>query len=365
MFKFNYHMPTKIIIGQNCLKEHGEEFRGYGKNCLIVTGQRSSKLNGSLKDAMEVLDDENINYMIFEKVEENPTLETVETAYEENKEKEIDFILAIGGGSAMDAAKAMAILFYNKISAKEMLSLKNLKAIPVFAVPTTAGTGSETTPYSILTLHKEKQKRNIGQLVFPEVAFLDARYTINMPYTVTTSTAVDAFTHLAEGYLNSNANLLSDTLAEKGLQLFGECLKSLVNKECSLEVRENLLMASSIAGMVISQTGTSLPHGMGYPLTYEKGVAHGTANGILYPGYLKVFKNKDKLNRMLTLMGVDSIEELSQIFYHILEFKISLSDEDIKRYVDGILSNEKKLKNHPEKVTGEELTMIYKTMLKK
>ncbi len=365
MLEFNYSMPTKVIMGPNCLKEHSQELRNYGKNCLIVTGFRSSKLNGSLEDAMEALESENIKYYIFDKVEENPTLETVETAYLENKEKEIDFILAVGGGSAIDAAKAMAVLFYNEITAKEMLSLKNLKAIPVLAVPTTAGTGSETTPYSILTLHNEKQKRNIGQRVFPEIAFLDARYTLNMPYAITTSTAVDAFTHLAEGYLNSKANLLSDTLAEKGLQLFGECLDPLIDKLCSIEVREKLLLASSIAGMVISQTGTSLPHGMGYPLTYEKGVPHGTANGILYPGYLSIFKNRDKLNRLLSLIGVTSIDQLSTIFHQILEFKVILTDEEIKRYVDGILSNEEKLKNHPEKVTREELTMIYKTMIVK
>ncbi len=365
MLEFTYTMPTKIIAGRNCLEKNREVLRNYGKTCLIVTGFRSSKLNGSLEDVIDALENENIKYNIFDKVEENPSLETVEAAYLENKDKNIDFIFAVGGGSAIDAAKAMAILFRHHITGEEMLSLKNLKGIPLLALPTTAGTGSETTPYSILTLHDEKQKRNIGQKIFPEIAFLDARYTLNMPYSITTSTAVDAFTHLAEGYLNTKANLLSDTLAEKGLQVFGECLKSLVKKDCSLEVREKLLLASTMAGMVISQTGTSLPHGMGYPLTYEKGVPHGTANGILYPGYLSIFKDRTKLNRLLELIDVSSIDELSKIFHQILEFEVILTDKEIKTYVDGILSNEKKLKNHPEKVTREELTMIYKTMITK
>lgn len=349
MLEFTYQMPTKIIAGRNCLKKNQGILRNFGKTCLIVTGFRSSKLNGSLEDVIDALEHENIKYSIFDKVEENPSLETVETAYLENKEKDINFIFAVGGGSAIDAAKAMAILFHHDISAKEMLSLKNLKGIPLLALPTTAGTGSESTPYSILTLHDEKQKRNIGQRIFPEIAFLDARYTLNMPYAITTSTAVDAFTHLAEGYLNTKANLISDTLAEKGLELFGESLKALVKKDCSLEVREKLLLASTLAGMVISQTGTSLPHGMGYPLTYEKGVPHGTANGILYPGYLNVFKDRRKLNRLLELIDVSSIDELSKIFNEILDFKVTLTDKEIKTYVDGIMSNEKKLKNHPEK----------------
>lgn len=365
MYEFDYSMPTSIIVGPNCLVKNSRRLRGLGHTCLIITGFQSSKLNGSLEDSITALENENIKYIIFDRVEENPTLETVEKAYLENRDKEIEFILAVGGGSAIDAAKAISILFKNEIPAEEILSLKNLQGIPVVAVPTTAGTGSETTPYSILTIHKEAIKRNIGQRTFPVMAFLDARYTLNMPYPITTSTAVDAFTHLAEGYLNANASILSDTLAEKGLLLFGECLKPLQNGDCGIDIREKLLMASSIGGMVISQTGTSLPHGMGYVLTYEKSIPHGTANGILYPGYLRIFKDTKKLKRLLELINVDSIDALSGIFRDILDFKVLLSDNEIKRYVDGILSNEKKLKNHPEKVSRDDLTNIYKSMLKK
>lgn len=365
MYEFSYSMPTTIITGHNCLVKNSKILRKYGQRCLIVTGFRSSKLNGSLEDCILALENEDIKFSIFDKVEENPSLETVETGYLENKEKGIDFILAVGGGSAIDAAKAMAILFKNNIPAKEILSLKNLESIPVIGIPTTAGTGSETTPYSILTIHDEGTKKNIGQKVFPEIAFLDARYTLNMPYNTTTTTAVDAFTHLVEGYLNTNANILSDTLAEKGLLLFGESLKALQVGDCSIEVREKLLMASSIAGMVISQTGTSLPHAMGYALTYDKGLPHGTANAVLYPGYLKCFKNTAKLHKMLELIGVESIDALSNIFRAILDFKIELTENEIMKYVENILSNEKKLKNHPERVTRDDLIFIYRNILKK
>ncbi|MBR0577029.1 iron-containing alcohol dehydrogenase [Proteiniclasticum sp. BAD-10] len=365
MYKFTYGMPTTLIVGSNCLVENSDVFRKYGHHALIVTGTHSSKLNGSLEDSILALENENIRYTIFDKVEEDPTLETVERAYVENRDKDIDFILAVGGGSAIDAAKAIAILFRNGISAKEILSLRNLTGIPLVAVPTTAGTGSETTPYAILTLHEEKTKRNIGQSIFPDVAFLDARYTLNMPFSITASTAVDAFTHLAEGYLNTRANLLSDTLAEKGLKLFGECVPALKSRECDIDIREKLLLTSSIAGMVIAQTGTSLPHGMGYALTYEKGVPHGTANGILYPGYLRIFKKTEKLTRLLSLIRMDSIDALSAFFKDILDFEVQLSDEEIRRYVEGLLSNEKKLRNHPERVSRDELISIYKNMLKK
>lgn len=364
MFEFTFHMPTSIIAGRSCLVKNSVRLREFGKKCLIVTGETSSKLNGSLEDSILALENENIKYLIFDKIEETPTLYTVDKAYRENKEKGIDFILAVGGGSAIDAAKAISILFKHDISKEELLSRKNLEGIPIVAVPTTAGTGSEANPYSILAIPEEGVNKNIGQQVYPVLAFLDARYTLNMTYELTVCTAVDAFSHLAEGYLNTRANLFTDTLAEKGLRLFGECIEPLKNMDCNIDMREKLLLASTIGGMVISHTGTSLPHGMGYPLTYEKHIPHGIANGILYPGYLKVFKKREKLKRMLSLINVSSVEELSGILQEILPMKpLTLTQEEIRRYVNGLLSNEKKLKNHPEKVSREDLIRIYKTIL--
>lgn len=366
MFEFKFRMPTSIIVGRNALVKNSKRLRGLGHKCLIITGLESSKLNGSLEDSITALENENIKYIIFDEVQERPTLEIIEKAYQENKGNGIDFILAVGGGSAIDAAKAISILFRNQIQAKEILSLKNLEGIPIVAVPTTAGPGSETTPYSVVYLQEEGISRSTGQRIFPDIAFLDARYTLNKPYDITTCTAVDAFSHLAEGYLSTKSNLLTDTLAEKGLRLFGECIEPLRKKDCSIEVREKLLMASSIGGMVISQTGTSLPHGMGYVLTAEKHVPHGVANGLLFPGYLKNFRKTDKLERLLHLIKVASIEELSVILKEILNFQnVSLTDAEIKKYVDDMLSSEKKLKNHPERVSREDLSRIYKTLLRK
>jgi len=346
--------------------KNSSNLRGLGHKCLIVTGLQSSKLNGSLEDSITALENENIKYSIFDEVEERPTLEIIEKAYRDHKKDNIDFILAVGGGSAIDAAKAISILFKNDIQAKEIFSLKNLEGIPIVAVPTTAGPGSETTPYSVVSIPEQGISRSTGQRIFPNFAFLDARYTINKPYDITVCTAVDAFSHLAEGYLSTQSNLITDTLAERGLRLFGECLEPLRNKDCRIEVREKLLMASCIGGMVISQTGISLPHGLGYVLTSEKNVPHGVANGILFPGYMKVFRNTEKLERLLHLIKVDSIEAFSNILKEILDYKnLNLTDTEIKKYVDDILSSEKKLKNHPEKISREDLTKIYKSILRK
>lgn len=365
MNNFTYSMPTKLLVGAKSLINNSFLLKEYGEKALIVTGKYSSKVNGSLEDVIESLEKEDIKYTIFDSVEENPSTETVFNAYNENKEKDIDFIVAIGGGSPLDAAKAIGILFKNDIEIEDITKIPNLKSIPIIAIPTTAGTGSEATPYSILTFHDQKLKKNIGQRVFPKLAILDARYMINMPHSVTSSTALDAFTHLTEGYLNTNASILSDTLAEKGLKLFGEILPKLIEREYDINDREKMLLMSTLAGMVISQTGTSLPHAMGYSLTYENGLPHGTANIILYPGYLSIFKDKTKLKKLLSLIQVSSIDELAEKINKILDFEINLSKEEIERYTDIVFDNKGKLKNHPEVVTRDDIKHIYETMLTK
>lgn len=228
MQEFQYLMPTKILFGQGVIKKNASLFKEYGKKALIVTGKHSAKKNGSLDDILEVLKRNGIAYSIFDEIEENPSLETVEKGADFGKKEKIDFIIAIGGGSPLDAAKAINLLIANEDSSKEDLYiLKPMKTLPGIAVPTTAGTGSETTPYAILTNHQKKTKINIVHKVFFDLALLDPEYMMAMPEAITINTALDALSHLVEGYLTVKANLFSDIWAEKGLNLFSECMDAL------------------------------------------------------------------------------------------------------------------------------------------
>lgn len=363
---FNYLMPTKILFGKGVINKHKELFKEYGKKAYIVTGKHSSKKNGSLEDVLEALKEENIDYLIFDDIEENPSLETIERAANIGKSEKVDFIVGIGGGSPLDASKAIGVFINNpQINKDNIFEGKNLRSIPIIAVATTSGTGSEVTQYSIVTDHKAKTKKNLGQSVFPKVAFLDPSYTMDMSYSVTCSTGVDAFSHLVEGYLNSNANVISDMYAEKGIELFGQCLKGLLENNIDYNIREKLMLASTLGGILIAQTGTSLPHGMGYPLTYFKGVPHGKANGVLYGEYLNIFKDKTKVNKIIRLLGLNTLEELKIILDKLLPLDIKVSEEEIKTYAESMCSNEAKLKNHPEKVGFDEIYKIYKNSLLK
>lgn len=361
---FKFYMPTRVLMEKNIVLNSGIEFSNLGKKALIITGRYSSKRNGSLDDVVKVLEQEKIEYKIFDEIEENPSVETVCKAAMLGKSENVDFIVGIGGGSPIDAAKAIGVMIKNReLTADTLFSTEKLESIDIIAIPTTAGTGTETTQYSILTDHKNKTKRNLGQAIFPVVSLLDARYMVGMSTEVTRNTAFDALSHIVEGYLNVNASIMTDALAEKAISVWGECIEELLSGEISFETREKLMIASNIAGTIIAQTGTSLPHGMGYALTYFKNVPHGLANGCLYKEYLRLFKDRKKADKIYKLLGLESQEKFDEIIEVLTNVDIEITEEELKLWSDEFASNVAKLKNHPESVSKEEIYNIYKNSL--
>lgn len=361
---FKFYMPTNVLYGKDIIKEKGSLILGYGKKAFIVTGKGSSKRNGSLNDIVELLKENNISYSIFDEIEENPSLETVERAALKAGEESPDFIIGIGGGSPIDSAKGIGILIKNpEASVEDLFGNVQLESIPLIAVPTTAGTGSEVTPFAVFTDHKLKTKISFTQRVFPEVAFLDPKYHEFMPCSVTVNTAVDALSHLIEGYLCKNANVISDASAEKGFKLFGECINALRAGEFSYEIREKLLLASTLGGIVIAETGTSLPHAMGYSLTYFHGFSHGKANGILLKAYLEFCENAKKTKVILDSLCLKDLNEFGEFIEALMGKEEFVSEEEIIQYTKAVMSNKAKLETHPYKVSEEDILNIYKKSL--
>ena len=357
----NYYMPTKIIWGNNVLLDNSNIFKEYGNKALIVTGKTSSKINGSLDDTIKTLELNKIEYKIFDQVEENPSIENVTqgaSAY-----MEADFIIGIGGGSPIDAAKAIAVIIKNPNDNIRdlMYKDKNKKSIPVIAVPTTAGTGTEVTPYSILTDHENETKKSIVQLVYPEYALLDTKYFMTMSKKLRINTGIDALSHLVEGFLSNNANLLNDYIAIEGLRLWGLSKNNLDDENIEKEKMEHLILSSTLAGIVITQTKTSLPHGMGYPLTYYLDIPHGKANGILLAEYMKIC-NKERVNTIIETLGFKSVDELGEYLLSLLG-GINITNDEIDLYTKAMTENVAKLSNHPYAVTYEDIYEVYKKSL--
>jgi len=334
--QFGFKIGTKVLFGKGCLIQNKELVAKCGKRALIVTGKNSAKASGALSHVEEILKEYNIDYSIYDRVENNPSLENVAEGGKAAREFKADFIIGIGGGSPLDASKAIAVLAVNDIEPLDLY--KNVfenKPLPIVAIPTTAGTGSEVTPYSILTRDDIKTKMSFGnEDTFPKLAFIDATYTESMPYETAVDTAVDALSHAMEGYLSKRSTPVSDVLALEAMKVFSECTNAIIDNNIDFNIREKLLYVSMLGGMVISHTGTTIIHGLGYSLTYFKGIPHGRANGYFMQEYLKFNYEAvgEKINKILELFKVSSIDEFGDIIEKMVKKDLSLSSEEIKNY---------------------------------
>lgn len=273
-------MPTEIVFGAGVSNTVDTHCRRLGSKALVVTGRTSAKTSGALERVLGRLADA----VVFDAVEENPTSAACEEAAAFCRKHGCDHIVAIGGGSPMDAAKAIAVLARNDgICADYYGGDKYPNApLPVVAIPTTAGTGSEVTPYAVLVDSVENTKRTIaGQALFPVVALLDPELTVTMPRAVTVNTGLDALSQAMEGMVSLRATPMTDTLAMEAVHLIARWLPRAADHPKDLEARAYMLYASMLSGCVIAQTGTTLVHGMGYYFTVEFGVPHGLANALL------------------------------------------------------------------------------------
>lgn len=280
MDPFTYFMPTRVVFRNGAIDDLAHHARTLGSKAYVVTGRHSSRKNGALDKTLSQLP----TAEVLDEVDENPTTEFCEGAAERCNRAGCDFVVALGGGSPMDAAKAIAGLVVNGGRAidyigSDMFSRGNL---PVIAIPTTAGTGSETTPYAVLVNPSENTKRTIGgRGLFPVVSILDPMLTVSLPRHVTVNTGLDALSQGLEGMVSRRSTAVGDMMALEICRLVCRWLPIAAEEPENLEARAAMMYAAMLSGCVIAQSGTTLVHGMGYYYTMEFGVAHGLANALL------------------------------------------------------------------------------------
>lgn len=284
------YMPVKCYWGRNAVKDNSASFRELGKACLILTGKSSAKKSGALDDAIEALEKEEISYAVFDGIGENPLISACRSAGEAARKADADFILGIGGGSVLDAAKAVAIYASNSgLSPIDIYKREYDNApLPVALIGTTAGTGSEVTAVAVLTNDETGIKKSIsGPDCYAAVSFCDPEYTESLPYKVTVSTALDAFAHAVEGFFTPKGEGILRLFAEKCIPELYRCLKILSQTDTvPPELREPLYYSSIYAGLVINNCGTAFPHPLGYVLTENYGIPHGMACAAFFSPYI-------------------------------------------------------------------------------
>lgn len=351
-------MPTKVYSEKNSVANHARELTALGTKAMVVTGKASARKCGALQDVLQSL--ENTPYLLFDRVEENPSIETVMEARSIAVSNGVDFFIGIGGGSPMDAAKAISMMARNpQVGAEILYTAQPLPYFPVACVPTTCGTGSEVTPYAILTRHALQTKKSISHKIYPALALLDAKYLNSMPREGLVNTCIDALCHLLESYLNTNSNELNRIYSREGLHLWGRFKDRLLNDTLKETDYSLMLHASMAAGMSIAHTGTSLPHGMSYPITYHLGIPHGRACGIFLGGYVDGYGDPKEASAAVKLLGFENTAQFHN-YLKLLLGETSVPEELLHTAASGILADPGKLKNYPFPITATELVNMAK-----
>ena len=385
-----FFVPTDIYIEKDCVKNHAQNLIAVGKRALIMTGQHSAGANGSLNDVTKALTAGDIPYLIFSEVEENPSTDTVGKATQIAREFKADFIIGIGGGSAIDAAKAVALLLVNPdVNADDLHKAPShpLNHAPIVAVPTTCGTGSEATPVAIITNRKINLKKSIPHVIFPVLALVDGKYLATAKKQLIVNTAVDALAHMVESILNVKSNLLNRMCPEYGLTLWGECKNALIASVTAnnaaqdaeqnatendaenatpidASLYEKLMLTSTIAGMSIAQTSTAVPHGMSYDLTLSKGTPHGPAVGYFLAAYVEVcakFVPQD-VEKILSLLGIENVDKFAEMLRKLIG-TCTVSREMRDKFAAAMKVNRSKLDLVPGEITPEDIDYIYEKSL--
>ena len=341
-----FYMPVRVFDEKDCVKAHAKDIAAFGKKALIVTGRKSAFENGSFDDVTQTLKDTDTEYLVFSEVEENPSVETVFAAKERYENEGIDFVIGIGGGSPMDAAKAIALVLKHPEADPEYLydNTKDPSALPVVCVPTTCGTGSEVTGVSVLTRHDKKTKISMVHKVFPKLALIDGKYLTGASHILIVNSAVDALSHLYESVINAKVDDYVRMSAAAGLKLWAMIKPVLLGeRDMTEEDRSILMRASALAGMSIAGSGTSLPHALSYVLTYDLSLAHGRAVGYFLPAFMAAAP-ADQSDELLRYSGFEDADDLAAFIDKVFG-KQDIPTAELDRTYDVVRNNAAKMRS--------------------
>lgn len=316
MLNFTVHMPTKIHFGKGEVQKAGEVARQYGMKALLVTGRSSTKKTGALDRVIASFTEVNLDYVLFDRVEPNPRTATVDEGARIARENKCDLIVALGGGSAMDAAKAIAAValsgrpIYDYMRGNPAQTARDLlpitKALPIVTIPTLAATGSEANSGAVLTDWDTKEKSGIGGPgLFPKAAILDPELTYTVPASYTADGAADIFTHLYEAYVTGDEHAnVQDEITEGLMRNTILYAKKAIDEPNNYEARSHLLWTSTLAliGIANAGRGGSFPvHAMEHTLSAHYDISHGRGLAIITPTYFELVVKKDRPHRLARL----------------------------------------------------------------
>lgn len=381
MYSFKFALPTRIIFGvheyENSL---GSEAEKLGRRCLIVTGPNINSKTDYIRTAETILKERGIACEVFDQVEDNPSNVTIEKGHKLYRKMKAEFILGVGGGSPLDAAKAVGILESNGGKISDYFGVEKVTKpnVPVICAPTTSGTGAEVTKYSNINVPGEKTKNLINSInICPTVAIVDPTLTLSMPPGVAAVSGVDALTHVVESYTCTFTQPITEMINIEAIKIIAHYLPQAVTLQNDFMAHVMMSYASMLGGMAINNAGTGIAHGLSFPLTAHYGVPHGVATGILLPyvmefnmptNYAKFAKIAEAMGENIEGLTVQEAAELAPLavkrLFHSIDFKprslavFKVTDAQIKKYAENLMSQKQKLANNPRMPDFDDIVRI-------
>lgn len=377
---YKFFMPAISLMGADCLKDAGDQVGELGfKKALIVTDKVLGQI-GIVKKVTDVLDNKNIEYAIYDETKPNPTVKNVNDGLALLKEKECDFVISLGGGSAHDCAKGIALLATNGGEIKDYEGVDKSKKpqLPMVGINTTAGTGSEMTLFAIITDEERHIKMAlVDKHLTPIIAVNDPMLMLAMPKSLTAATGMDALTHAVEAYVSTAATPITDACAEKAIELISNYLVNAVENGEDVEARDMMAYAEYLAGMAFNNASLGYVHAMAHQLGGFYNLPHGVCNAILLPHVQEYNKatSASRLAKIAKIMGgnidgltdeqgadlcIDMIKSLSQTI-GIPEGLgvLGVKESDFETLATNALNDACSLTN-PRKGNLEEVIAIFK-----
>ena len=293
---FNFYSTAGLIFGnETSLNSCSQIIDTLGKNIFVVSDRGLTEL-GLIEPTIKKLK-KNCNIKIFNDVESDPSKKTLLNAFSDAREFESTGVLGFGGGSSMDVAKLVSLLLGSNQQIETIWGVNNAKGprLPLVLIPTTAGTGSEVTPISIITMDDKEKKGVSSKFILPDLAILDPLLTTNLPANITASTGIDAMVHAIEAFtsINSNNNPVSKMLSIEALKLLGSSIKTAVFDGHNINARSNMLLGSMLAGKAFANSPVAAVHALAYPIGGLFNISHGLSNSLVLTSVMK-FNSKNE-----------------------------------------------------------------------
>ena len=370
---FSYFLPVNIAFGCGKVDKVGELSKPHGKKALIVTGRSSAKKSGLYDRVAASLDQQGIAHELFDKVMQNPLTTTAEEGAAYAKANGCDMVVAIGGGSVMDCAKAIAFLSLNDGDINDYIFGRKTsdKALPIVLIPTTCGTGSEGNGFAVLTNPENGDKKSLRcNAIVPSVSIVDPECMMTMPKKVLASVGFDALCHCIEAYTSKIAQPFTDALCEYAMGLIADNLVKVYRGSESRAAWEKITLASTIGGMVINTAGVTLAHGMEHPASGLKDIVHGHGLAALTPVVIEASHkgNHFKFAKIARLFGGITAEDCAPKIRELLREleltctlgELGLEKKDIPWMAENCMKvSAAGVANNPVVFTQEEIAALY------